>query len=203
MTGKWNLLFASIATTLLLSACGTDTATKNPEGSTNGSTGVVEETDQETTNEAAGSQDDVLHNAVQTTSAEQNYTIDVLPNYKLISEEPGKDSLLIVDNESVFMRIETMAIEDGIYDYLAENMVAVLEAASGGATPTELTDTASAPSGEGVEHAKVLSVQGEAGSITGVIFERDGMIVRLTIFDSPKDEHYTEFLRMGETIVHQ
>ena len=51
---------------------------------------------------------------------------------------------------AVFMRIETVQKEEGTYAYLEENMAAVLEASSGGVEPTEVTETASMPSGEGI-----------------------------------------------------
>ena len=142
-----------------------------------------------------------MKDAVLTESDEQGYAISVLPDYTLTSEEPGKDSLLAVNNEAVFMRIETMAKEDSTYDYLAENMVAVLEASGDGSAPIEVTHEKSIPAGDGIENAKVLEVKAETASITGIIFERDNMIVRLTIYDSPKEEYFEQFLRMGETIV--
>ncbi len=215
MKSKWNLLLASIATALLLSACGTDTANEKPEEDTDSSTGVVEEVENDTTDEnetedpatdvdeSTNNEEDVLKDAVQTKSDAQDYSIAVLPNYTLTSEEPGKDSLLADDNDAVFMRIETVQKEEGTYAYLEENMAAVLEASSGGVEPTEVTETASMPSGEGIENVKVLSVQAESGPVTGVIFERGEMVVRLTIFDSPKEEYFENFLRMGETIVQQ
>lgn len=215
MKSKWNLLLASIATALLLSACGTDTANEKPEEDTDSSTGVVEEVENDTTDEnetedpatdvdeSTNNEEDVLKDAVQTKSDAQDYSIAVLPNYTLTSEEPGKDSLLADDNDAVFMRIETVQKEEGTYAYLEENMAAVLEASSGGVKPTEVTETASMPSGEGIENVKVLSVQAESGPVTGVIFERGEMVVRLTIFDSPKEEYLENFLRMGETIVQQ
>lgn len=215
MKSKWNLLLASIATALLLSACGTDAANEKPEEDTDSSTGVVEEVENDTTDEnetedpatdvdeSANNEDDVLKDAVQTKSDAQDYSIAVLPNYTLTSEEPGKDSLLADENDAVFMRIETVKKEEGTYAYLEENMAAVLEASSGGVEPTEVTETASMPSGKGIENVKVLSVQAESGPVTGVIFERGEMVVRLTIFDSPKEEYFENFLRMGETIIQQ
>jgi hypothetical protein len=215
MKSKWNLLLASIATALLLSACGTDAANEKPGEDTNSSSGVVEEVENDTTDEnetedpatdvdeSANNEEDVLKDAVQTKSDAQDYSIAVLPNYTLTSEEPGRDSLLVDDNDAVFMRIETVKKEEGTYAYLEENMAAVLEASSGGVEPTEVTETASMPSGEGIENVKVLSVQAESGPVTGVIFERGEMVVRLTIFDSPKEEYFENFLRMGETIVQQ
>jgi hypothetical protein len=212
MKSRWKLIYAAIATTLLLTACGTSPETGNEN--TNGSTDGVETVDEGTVTENEGtetevadeststdSQVDILKDAQLKDSDEQNYAISVLPDYTLTSEEPGKDSLMATGNEAVFMRIETVKKEEGTYDYLADNMIAVLEASSDGNTPTEVTDAKSIPAGEGIENAKVLSVKAETASITGIIFERDDMVVRLTIYDSPKEEHFERFLRMGETIV--
>ncbi len=191
MKSKWKLLYATIATASLLAACGTDTGKENPNGNTNGSTGNVEETV------------DIMKDAKVTDSDEQDYSIAVLPHYNLTSEEPGKDSLFTDKDGAYFMRIETTVNEDGMYDYFAENMVAVLEAASGGSKPIELTDEASIPSGEGIENAKVLSVQTNNGPVTGIVFERGNMAIRLTVFDSPKEEYFANFLLMGETIINK
>lgn len=206
MKSRWSLLYAAIATTLLLTACGTSTD-KEPE-STNGSADVVENVDKEPVTEGKEPdtevdevQEDIMKNADLMESDEQSYAISVLPDYSLSSEEPGKDSLISADNEAVFMRIETVAKEDGTYDYLAENMIAVLEASGDGSAPIEVLDEKSIPTAEGIENAKVLAIKAETASITGIIFERDNMVVKLTIYDSPKEEYFEQFLRMAETIV--
>lgn len=218
MKSKWNFLYAAIATALLLTACGTDTSNEDPDSSIIEPTNPVVEVEPEssngdsdtTTNPAdpetpdkpsVGTEDVVGEEGMLTDSDAQGYAIAVLPDYTLTSEEPGKDSLFSNADGSHFMRIETTAKEEGTYDYLAENMVTVLEAASGGSTPTELTDTEKMPTANGIENVKVLSIQSENGPVTGIIFEREGMIIRLTIFDSLKEEHYSNFLHMGETIV--
>lgn len=206
MKSRWSFIFAAIATTLLLTGCGTSPA-KDQE-STNGSTGVVENVDKGTVTEGKvpdtdvdDSQGDIMKDAKLIESDEQSYAISVLPDYSLISEEPGKDSLTSANNEAVFMRIETVAKEDSTYDYLAENMVAVLEASGDGSAPIEVLDEKSIPTAEGIENAKVLALKAETVSITGIIFERDNMVVRLTIYDSPEEEYFEQFLRMAETIV--
>jgi len=214
MKSKWNLLYAAIATALLLTACGTDTRNENPDSGTNGTKAPVEETDKgavdgqdptdpvesETPNASANQPSD-MEEATLTDSDAQNYTIAVLPDYTLTSEEPGKDSLLSDVNGSQFMRIETVANEEGTYDYLVENMIAVLEATNEDSTPTEVTDETAIPTGDGIEHVKVLTTQTANGPVTGVVFERGDIIIRLTIFDSPTEEHFLNFLHMGETIV--
>lgn len=216
---KWNLLLVAFATTLLLTACGTnpDAGENTTNGSTDGSTDVVEETDKVDENEgteevveeetevaeeatSTDSKEDFLKESKMTESDEQNYTMSVLPEYTLTSEEPGKDSLMATEDESVFMRIETMPKEEGTYDYSLENIGAVLEASSDGGTPVEVTDKTAIPEGEGIENVKVLSVKAETASITGIIFERGDMIVKLTIYDSPNEDHFENFLRMSETI---
>lgn len=207
MKNRWSFLYAAIAATLLLTGCGTSPA-KDQE-STNGSTGVVVEnvdkgtvTDGEILNtEVDDNQVDIMKDATLIESDEQSYAISVLPDYSLISEEPGKDSLISANNEAVFMRIETVAKEESTYDYLAENMVAVLEASGDGSAPIEVLDKKSIPAAEGIENVKVLAIKAETASITGIIFERDNMIVRLTIYDSPEEEYIEEFLGMSETIV--
>ncbi len=206
MKSRWSLLYAAIATTLLLTACGT--STDKDQESTNGSAGVVENGDKdkvtegkEPDTEVDKSQEDIMKNAKPIESDEQSYAISVLPDYSLLSEEPGKDSLISANNDTVFMRIETVVKEDNTYDYLAENMIAVLEASGDGSAPIEVLDEKSIPTAEGIENAKVLAIKADTASITGIIFERDNMVVRLTIYDSPKDEYFEQFLRMAETIV--
>jgi len=210
MKSRWSLLYAAIATTLLLTACGTSTDTDIDQESTNGSTGVVENVDKDTVPEenepeqepkVDESQDDIMKNAKLIESDEQSYAISVLPDYSLVSEEPGKDSLISANNEAVFMRIETVVKEDSTYDYLAENMISVLAASGDGSDPIEVLDEKSIPTADGIDNAKVLAIKAETASITGIIFERDNMVVRLTIYDSPKEEYFEQFLRMAETIV--
>ncbi|WP_203246055.1 hypothetical protein [Sporosarcina beigongshangi] len=206
MKSKWKFLYAAIATALLLTACGTDTGKENTDGKTNGSANPVEETDKVTEDEQEPAEPDAsetpdasnneMEEAIVTASDEQNYTISVLPDYTLTSEEPGKDSLFFDADGSQFMRIETMVNEQGTYDHLVENMKAILEAANEEGTPTELTDSAAIPTGDRIENATVFA----NGSVTGIVFERGSMIVRLTIFDSPNKEHFQNFLHMGETI---
>lgn len=146
--------------------------------------------------------DDFLIEAEQVDSDEQDYSIYLLPSYTLTSEEPGRDSLYLDEDGTIFMRIETMLAEEGTYDYLHENMLTSL-AASGSETtePVQLEDEASLPSGESIENAIAYTVDSDTGPVTGMIFERDGMMVRLTIFDSPNAEHFNNFLAMGETII--
>lgn len=148
--------------------------------------------------------DDLLSGAQPVDSDEQDYTIHLLPNYTLTSEEPGKDSLYLDADGAIFMRIETMPTEEGTYDHLLENMLISLEASSSGtAKPVQLTDEASLPAGEAIEHAQTHTIETAEGPVTGILFEKGSMIVRLTIFDSPEAKYFNDFLAMGETIVNK
>lgn len=229
MTKRWLSIYVLMAMILVLGACTNENTNKeNDEGSSNTTEPVdIEENDDnhedgleedeglpeeddtsaevdENNNdgeEIVDETDNFLNEAVQVDSDEQDYSIHLLPTYTLTSEEPGKDSLYLDEDGTVFMRIETMIAEDGTYDYLLENMLTTL-AASGSETtePAQLEEDASLPSGESIENVQAYTVNSDTGPVTGVIFEKDGMVVRLTIFDSPDAEHFDNFLSMGETI---
>lgn len=215
MKSRKNLVFVALATTLLLTACGTDTG--NPEPVTEEPVVEVEETDavsgvendKPASEEVAGTNEDIkgnddkepLADAKQTESDEQEYVLSVLPGYLLTSEEPGKDSLLVEGDESTFMRIETAPKDEDAYSYLVDNMNEILVASSDGKSPIELTDIASLPAGDGIDKTKALSTQTESGQVTGVVFEKDELIIRLTIFDNKDGQHLDNFLQMAETIV--
>lgn len=210
---KFKILYTGLAATLLLSACGTENNNEDPakekqeqsvnpseESSTDESTttdGTEESGSDES--ETASDSSDELADATLTESDEQPYALKVLPGYTLTSEEPGRDSLYSNTNESAFMRIETKTAEDGLYDYLAENMQEVLKASSDGVEPEEVKDVY-ANSNEGVSNVQAFKVETATGPVTGVLFEKGDMIVRLTIFDAQDGEFTNDFLKMGETI---
>ena len=183
-----------------------DEEESSEEDSTTDGESTVEDgnSDETTTNEdeIVEGTDNFLNEAKQVDSDEQNFSIHLLPNYTLTSEEPGRDSLYLDEDGTVFMRIETMIAEEGTYDYLHENMLTILAASGNESTePVQLEDESSLPAGESIENAIAYTVNSETGPVTGMIFEREGMIVRLTIFDSPDAEHFNNFLSMGETVI--
>jgi hypothetical protein len=217
MKTKWKLVYAAVATALLLSACGTaKTGSENPDGNTSGAAGL-EDTEKDnvsddSTNETEGNRPDsiVLNykegtadksaDAILTASDEQNYSIYVLPQYKLSSEEPGKDVLYLDEDGSIFMRIETMSFDEDTFTNAVENIQATLEASSDGVTPEVITESSSLPIGNDISDVKAFKVQTETNTVTGIVFERGGLIVKLTIFDTAQENHSEQFLRMGETI---
>lgn len=211
---KFKILYTGLAATLLLAACGTESNNEEPvkekqeqsvnpseESSTDESTTTdgTEESDSDDSETSSSDSSDALADATLTESDEQPYALKVLPGYTLTSEEPGRDSLYSNINESAFMRIETKTAEDGLYDYLAENMQEVLKASSDGIEPEEVKDVYT-NSNEGVSNVQAFKVETATGPVTGVLFEKGDMIVRLTIFDAQDGEFTNDFLKMGETI---
>jgi len=220
MKSKWKLLSVSLATAILLAACGTEAGNENPAEQQEEPTNAVEETTtgapaeetepeeaepsdtegQENAGEPADGQTDKLTDAVQTESDEQDYAMAVLPGYSLTSEEPGRDSLMVDEDSAIFMRIETMDVAEVEMDEFLENTKEVVSASTDGQPATEVTDEAKLPKGDGIEDAVAYSAQTDSVTVTSAVFERDGQLIRLTIYDSPDEKHFENFLRMGETI---
>lgn len=229
MKNKWRILCVSAALALVLSACGS-TVTEDKELEKEDAPVVQdkdiekvegvnepEEEDEEVKNDESTENDsvnteakdetvsnnttDLKNEATLVDSDAQDFSMYVLPGYKLTSEEPGRDSLYSESDESFFMRIETMPKEEGTYDYLAENMLTLLDATSDGDAPVELSEASTLPSGDGITNVKAYSVKAETGPVTGILFERGDLIVRLTIFDSPEAKYFKDSLQMGETVI--
>ncbi|MDS9470416.1 hypothetical protein [Sporosarcina pasteurii] len=144
---------------------------------------------------------DFLTIAEQVDSDAQDFSMYILPEYTLTSEEPGRDSLYLTEDGQIFMRIETLPADEETYTYLKENTITTLEATSSGSTPTELTDENFLPQGAHIENAVGYTVTTAEGIVTGIVFERNDLLVRLTIFDTQEGLYFSDFLKMGETVV--
>lgn len=131
-----------------------------------------------------------------TQSPEQAYEITVLPAYELTSEEPGKDSLFLTSDSSVFMRVETFSPDDLDFAYAEDIMKQTVQASNGEA---EMTEGAALDREEYI-NSSVYEVSSEDGKVTGVVYEKDDMIVRLTIFDKTAIDATPDFIKMGQTI---
>lgn len=202
------ILYTGFAAALLLSACGanSESSTDNSKPNStseveknNASDGQSSETNTDNQNEESTSSS-AMTDAVPTQSDAQEYTISVLPGFTLTSEEPGRDSLYSDENSSAFMRIETKQQEEGSYDYLLENMQEVLKASSEGVEPTEITDIYKEDAGSGMKNVKSYTVDTNEGPVTGILYETDNKIVRLTIYDTLDEQFKTDFLNMSKTI---
>lgn len=205
---NWKVLCTGFAAVILLTACGTDA---NPKEDTNSNTSgqVTDSTngssannnDSANVNEADGNDaSDNMSEAQLTESDEQSFSLEVLPEYTLTSEEPGRDSLYAEQNSNAFMRIETRAIEDGAYDNLLGNMKEVLTASSDGMEPEEVENIFTAADDNEIKNVKAFKVETNEGPVTGILFEKEDKIVRLTIFDTVEEEYKTDFINMAQTI---
>lgn len=129
-------------------------------------------------------------------SDEQAYELYVLPGFELTSEEPGKDSLYMTEDPSVSMRIETFTPEDLDFAYAEDVMKQTLQASNPEAEPADK----GALEGEEFINSSVFEVPSVEGTVTGAVFEKEGIIVRLTIFDSTEANATADFIKMGQTV---
>lgn len=237
------MLYTVLSASLLLAACGSDTAEEEndqapvEDTNQNEDTGTDEtegtETDEEsgddaTTDESAedeatdaesdenaetetdstdaeeSTEDEdastTLEGAEETESDEQDYKMQVLADYELTSEEPGRDVLLVKDNTETFMQIETMQAADVNYETVVENMTTILAASSDDSSPVELTEEAQLPKDTAIENVTAFQVVSAVGPVTGLLFQRDDMLVKVTMHDDNDESYYEDFLKMAETI---
>ncbi|WP_301108152.1 hypothetical protein [Sporosarcina sp.] len=213
MNIKWGIISASLAASLLLAACGTSDADDNDKNDVSDIPPVEEpaaepetEIDGDAVDENAATdstgQGDLLAEAVETKSDEQNYSIMVIPGYTLTSEEPGRDSLYSKDDGATFMRIETTEKggEAFNFDEWYKNMEELLKASSNGTEPEELTEEADLPKGEGILDVKGAKAESNEGYFEGYVMEREDKLVRVTIYAAEDNEQIKEFRQMASTI---
>lgn len=216
MKNKWLMLCTAAALALVLTACGTTDEGKEEapiEPTETPATEVegVDSSDKEAIEEELPADGDEKNNeeatdlppeATLTESDEQEFSMYLLPDFKLTSEEPGRDIVYSEADDAIFMRIETIISEEGTYDFFKENVIATLVASSNDKEPVELTDSALLPSGDGIENVKAYTVDTETGPVTGIVFERNNIIIKLTIFDSAEANKTADLLQMGETVTY-
>lgn len=129
-------------------------------------------------------------------SDEQFYDLYVLPGFQLEAEEPGKDVLLWEQDSSVFMRIETFTTEAVEFEQAEAALIETLTASNPDAEMTE----AAAPQGMKFLNSVAYEIPTSEGKVTGVVYEKEKLIVRLTIFDNATANATADFIDMGGTI---
>ncbi|AQQ53874.1 hypothetical protein [Planococcus lenghuensis] len=133
---------------------------------------------------------------VWTQSPEQTYSIALQPGFELSSEEPYKDALYWSEDESVFMRIEVYSKGDMDFAFTADTLEQTLQAVN---PEAELTETASFDK-SGYINAVAKETETANGKVTGIAYENDSSIVRLTIFDTTTAGLTDTFIQMGKSI---
>lgn len=131
-----------------------------------------------------------------TPSDEQAYQVKVVRGYELTSEEPGKDSLFLSEDSSVFMRIETFADGELAFDQAVTAMKETIQASN---PEAEVTET-EGPQGAAFLNSAASEIPTTEGKVTGIVFEKENILVRLTIFDSTDATATEDFIDMAKTI---
>lgn len=152
---------------------------------------------EEATDNASETSPETIENeGTLTQSDEQAYELYVLPGYELTSEEPNKDSLYATEDESVFMRIETFTPEELDFASAEEVMQQTLQAVNPDAEMAEGQQL----DNPDILNSSVYEVDSTEGQVTGITFEKEDIIVRLTIFDNTELNATEDFKKMGQTI---
>ncbi|QUG40904.1 hypothetical protein KD050_16655 [Psychrobacillus sp. INOP01] len=202
-------LLSILLLTVLLAACGTSTATEDQdETQVTGNENTEQTTSPEETenNEAetdasqsTTSPEKVLEGTT-TESDSQNYSITVMEGYELTGEEPNKDLLFNLNNDLQSMRIETFSADEATIEVIKENLIATLQASNESATVTEIKDKNLIPTKDFIENTSSHQIDTPEGKVSGYVFEREGLIVKLTVFDTVDSPALETFVQMAETI---
>lgn len=200
-------LFTILVLTVLLTACGTSTTTEEQDNSNETVSGTTEQitSPEETENietdtaQSTTSPEKALEGAI-TESDSQNYSITVVEGYELTGEEPNKDLLFNKNNDLQSMRIETFSADEITIEEIQENLVSTLQASNESATVTDLKEENLVPTNDSIDNTSAHQIETPEGKVTGFAFEREGMIVKLTVFDTTDSPSLETFVQMAETI---
>lgn len=193
---KIHSLVSIISLTIVLAACGTTTTesekTDKPAPMTETSNS------EETVSPTNPEQEELSGTTVE--SENQNYTITVVDDFELTSEEPNKDLIFNQENDLQSMRIETFDPSTGNLKDVTQNLVDTLQASNDSGTVVEFTDQHLIPTNESIEDVKAYQIDTPSGKVTGYTFVREGLIVKLTVFDTNESQALETFVKMAETI---
>lgn len=209
---KRNALFtpAIFAAGIFLAGCGTaDLAGEEPEtepaetteeisDDTTSETEATEETPEaaEETDATSGEGHGDTPEGELTMSDGQAYQLYVLDGYEFTAEEPNRDVIFLQENDAVFMRVETYYPSDIDFDELVANTQDTVQASNPDAELQEFTgydDSA-------FSQSAAYEVETAEGHVTGIAFEGDNIVVRVTIFDHSTVEARDDFIQMAQTI---
>ncbi|RLJ90314.1 hypothetical protein [Planococcus citreus] len=206
---KKNALFipAILTAGILLTGCGTaDLAGEEPE--TEPAETTEEESsdttqDMETPEEApeepeasSGNEHSETSEGELTMSDNQAYQLYVLDGYEFTAEEPNRDVIFLQENDAIFMRVETYYPSDIDFDELVSNTQDTVQASNPDAELAEFTDYDSSA----FSNSAAYEVETAEGHVTGIAFESDNIVVRVTIFDHSTVEARDDFIQMAQTI---
>lgn len=214
------MLIPTLASILLLAACGTNSTQGEVEevDSSNGSEQVIdqqEDTTEDTTevseeeNETTPEEDTKIRllesqltytfgtedreaTAFLKNSDNQPFSLYVLPEFELTAEEPLKDVVYLTEDSSVFMRVETLPADSDIA-FVVDNTKQQLAV-----TNEEVNDFTSEKHAEWLPGENQFVAENETSKVISVVDEVKK--VKFTIFTKPDDVWTDALLRMAGTI---
>lgn len=198
---KTTLLLTTMLLTVLLAACGTSSESESKDqpidkpvatetGKTNSDTDDTEET----------TASDTEIDGTVINSDGQNFSITIMDGYELTAEEPNKDLLYNTANDEQSMRIETFNASDSKLEDINNTLKETVQASNETATIVEITEENLLPNGEEIKNVNGYQIDTAEGKVLGYTFESNGLIVKLTIFDTEEKPAAETFVQMAETI---
>lgn len=133
-------------------------------------------------------------------SDNQNFAISVVAGFELTGEEPNKDLLFNKENDAQSMRIETFKEAEVSITDVTNNLVETLKASNDQAEVIQITDENQLPFNEFIVEANGFQIDTPDGKVSGYTFIKDGMVVKLTVFDTVDAPALELFVEMAETI---
>lgn len=206
---KKNALFipAILTAGILLAGCGTaDLSGEEPEtepaetteeesSDTTQDMETPEETPEETEGSSANEHSETPEGEL-TISDNQAYQLYVLDGYEFTAEEPNRDVIFLQENDAVFMRVETYYPSEIDFDELVATTQQTVQASNPDGGLTEFTDYDSSS----FNKSAAYEVETPEGHVTGMVFESDNIVVRVTIFDQSIVDARGDFIQMAQTI---
>ncbi|MET4559442.1 hypothetical protein ABIA69_000585 [Lysinibacillus parviboronicapiens] len=134
--------------------------------------------------------------ATESKSVDQGYKLQQLPGFTLSQEEPGKDMLVSNEDDEVFMRVETTTASETSYDAVKTSMQDHMNAVG---TTVALSAEELAVFKD-VKNIDSYVVDFDTEKVIGVVFEKDGLISKITIHDNDEQDLTAAMLAMAATI---
>ncbi|MFJ7735854.1 hypothetical protein ACIQ2D_05870 [Lysinibacillus sp. NPDC097287] len=135
-------------------------------------------------------------NATESQSVKQDYKLHQLPGFTLSQEEPGKDIFVSNEDDSVFMRVETFSTSETSYANVKTSLVEYMNAV-GDTTPLTSEELAVFKDAKNIEG---YVVNFDTDKVVGVVIEKDGLVVKLTINDNNTQDLTAAMFAMAATI---
>ncbi|SOB91863.1 hypothetical protein SAMN05880501_101398 [Ureibacillus xyleni] len=127
----------------------------------------------------------------------EKYTIQTIKGFALTAEEPGKDVLYYEKDDSIFMRIEAASVNDTTFNDLVSNTEETMAAIN---EQYEPFDFSTYHEDFKLTNSKAFITNFEDEEVLMVVFEKDELLVRLSIYDHAKYDLSDAMIKMGLTI---